>query len=238
MCGPALNWTMNNVADDIKRNVNAVHERMAAACREAGRSPEDVSLCAVTKTRTAEQIQALLDAGVRIIGENRVQEARDKFDWEKRNFDFHFIGHLQTNKARQVVEMFDMVQSVDSVKLAKKISEEAVRLDRTIKILVQVNSSGEKTKSGFEPGELLDAAVNIMELPNLELRGVMTIGPFTNDEAAIRKSFVLTRSLFEELRKSNPAADILSMGMTDDLEIAISEGATLVRVGRALFQGR
>jgi PLP dependent protein len=222
--------------EHIKRNIDKVLERMAGACARSGRAPGDVSLCAVTKTHSVEEIQAVLDAGVKIIGESRVQEAASKMQLRERNFEFHMIGHLQTNKADLAVKMFDLVQSVDSLKLAEKLAREAEKAGRAMKVFVQVHSTDEETKSGLGPDEFLAEAEKIMKLGHIDVRGVMTIGPFTDDEAEIRKSFALTRALYDELRKSNSGIKELSMGMTDDFEIAIEEGATLVRVGRALFE--
>ena len=222
----------------ILRNVETVRERMARACDVAGRSADDVALCAVVKMRTPEEIAAVLEAGVGIIGENRVREAADRAPFLKGGFEYHFIGHVQTNKAAQVAEMFGTVQSVDSQRVAESLSREAGKRNKTLAIYLQVNSSGEETKSGLESGEFMEAAERISVLDHLALRGVMTIGPLTDDEAAIRKSFKMTRELYEALKKHHPGASVLSMGMTDDLEIAIQEGATLLRVGRALFERR
>ena len=222
----------------IKTNVEAVKARIEKACTEAGRDPCEVVLCAVTKNRSVEEVRSLLEAGVRIIGENRVQEAMEKITGLERNFELHFIGHLQTNKAASAVSLFDAVQSVDSVRLARTLSGEAQKQNRVLSLYVQVNSSGEASKSGFEPESFIEETGRILELPGLTVRGVMTIGPLTDDETAVRRAFALTRGLFEKLRKSNPGIRALSMGMSDDLEIAVSEGATLVRVGRALFERR
>lgn len=222
----------------IKTNVEAVMERIGKACREAGRDPGEVALCAVTKNRSEEETLSLLEAGVHIIGENRVREAQEKLSGLERSFALHLIGHLQTNKAAAAVSLFDVVQSVDSVRLARILSGEARDQNRVLSIYVQVNSSGEASKSGFAPESFIEETGRILELPGLTVDGVMTIGPFTDDDTAVRRAFALTRGLFEELRKSNQGIRTLSMGMTDDLEIAISEGATMVRVGRALFERR
>ena len=224
--------------EHIKANVEAVRGRIAEACEKAGRRSEDVSLLAVTKMRAPDEINAVIRAGVNLIGENRVQEAQAKRAEIRGEFEFHLVGHLQTNKAAAAADMFDVIQSVDSYRLAEKLSAEAVKINKVLRIYIQVNSSSEETKTGLEPVEAPKEAERIRGLPGIELCGLMTIGPLTDDENEVRRAFTETRGLFEKMRAADPDMKVLSMGMTDDLEIAIQEGATLVRVGRALFGRR
>jgi hypothetical protein len=224
--------------DLIKRNVDSVRARIGRACESAGRAPDAVALCAVTKYVGVPQMRALLLAGIRLIGENRVQDAGKKIqELGRGDFKIHMIGHLQSNKAADAVELFDAVQSVDSVKLARRLDAEAAKRNRTLEIYLQVNSSAEESKSGMDPGGFLEQAAEIGKLDNLDITGVMTIGPLSGDEDAISRAFSLTRNLFEDLRAAAPGVCNLSMGMSGDLELAVAHGATLVRVGSALYQG-
>jgi len=228
-------------SDMLPDRIELVKERIARACDNNGRDPESVRLLAVTKNHPAEAVQAAIEAGLRLFGENRVQEAMAKYQSIRGDWDLHLIGHLQSNKARDVPGLFGCVESIDSTRIARMIAERAGAASMQIDVLLQLNSSGEESKSGFgSNSELLDAALDIVELPGLRLRGVMTIGPFTQDAAAISKAFRRTRLLYEELQGCLPgeSIDILSMGMTDDLEIAVAEGSTEVRIGTAIFGSR
>jgi hypothetical protein len=228
----------------VRENYQRFMERFRAAAEHAGRKPEDIKIVAVSKTRTVQEIREVVNCGARIIGENRVQEARDKFVQfvdPIRSFELHMIGHLQTNKAKAAVELFDVVQSVDSLKLAAELNVEAVRTSREMQVLVEVNSSGEEQKYGFAPEKVAEAIVKIAELPYLKVLGIMTVGPLTDDESEIRKAFSKTHELFDMTRNSvNDPESFreLSMGMTDDFELAIAEGSTMVRIGRAIFGPR
>jgi len=234
-----------------------VRERIAAAAQRAHRDPATIRLVGVTKAQPVEAIRAALDAGLREIGENRVQEAEAKMtalEAERHRLTWHLIGHLQTNKAKKAAMVFDMVHSVDSLRLAQAINRYAaeVRRDpgRRLPILLQVNVSGEATKSGFDlygwetqPDvyERFCADVEqILALPHLDVRGLMTIAPWAPDPEAARPVFRATRRLRDALAQRFPIAlwRDLSMGMTDDFEVAIEEGATIIRVGRALFGER
>ena len=231
----------------LSGRITEVRDRIATACLRAGRSVDDVQLVAVTKNHSREVVESAIDAGLRVFGENRVQEAAEKYQGLLEGIQLHLIGHLQSNKARFIPDVFSWVESIDSVRIAEALSRRLsgsgpeAASGTTCSILLQYNSSGEDTKSGFgEPGELLDAAHQILALPGLSLRGLMTIGPFSDDRAKISGAFKKTRLLFDRLRAQLPdeAIDTLSMGMTDDLEIAISEGTTEVRVGTAIFGSR
>ncbi|MBT9149245.1 MAG: YggS family pyridoxal phosphate-dependent enzyme [Dehalococcoidia bacterium] len=223
---------------DIERNIREVTRRIALACERTGRSPQEVTLVAVTKTVGPAAIQAAHEAGVGHFGENRVQEAkvklgelgsiRDRSTW-------HMVGHLQTNKVKTATEIFDIIQSVDSLRLARFLSLHAVGvgLIRPLPILLEVNISGEATKGGFSAGEVPQAMKEIGRMPNLEIKGLMTIAPLASDPEDVRPVFRHLRGLRDSI-----CLEHLSMGMTDDFEVAIEEGATMVRIGRAIFGER
>ncbi len=218
-----------------------VRDQIETACVRAGRSVDTVQLVAVTKNHPCEVVRDAIEAGLRVFGENRVQEAVEKYKGLLDGIQLHLIGHLQTNKARFVPGIFSWVESIDSVRVAEAISRRLSDSGATCSILLQYNSSGEETKSGFaEPNELVEAAEEIQGLPGISVRGVMTIGPFTEDRVRIARAFEQTRLLCDRVRAQLPDAAIntLSMGMTDDLEIAISEGSTEVRIGTAIFGSR
>ena len=209
------------------------------AARRAGRKPEDITLVAVSKTYTAEAIEAVITAGATDIGESRIQEATRKIDRLGKITRWHLIGHLQSNKARKAVRYFDVIQSLDSINLAEKVSEEAVLIDNRIDCLIEMNSAGEESKFGFAPEETLSAAETIMALPGVNLCGLMTIGPWTTNAGCIKKAFDLTRQTFDNMRKQlGPAITVLSMGMSSDYELAVECGSNMVRVGTAIFGAR
>jgi len=226
--------------DTLAENLKRVEERIANAAIKSGRRPEDITLVAVTKTVEPEQINQAIRLGVKIIGENRVQEARDKKP-EVLPVTWHLVGHLQTNKVKYAIQLFDMIQSVDSLHLAQELSKRCVVGEKTMPILIEVNTSGEPTKYGCQPEEAADLVARVAELPNLQIKGLMTIGLFTDDPEEVRPCFVTLRELAEKigsLRIPNVRMDILSMGMTSDFEVAIAEGATMVRIGTAIFGAR
>ncbi|MCP4569719.1 MAG: YggS family pyridoxal phosphate-dependent enzyme [FCB group bacterium] len=217
-------------------NLAAVNSKIAEAAFRAGRGGDEVTLVAVSKTYPAEAVTAAVEGGATDIGESRVQEAAAKIDQLGSVARWHLIGHLQSNKAAVAVRCFDLIHSVDSIALAQKISAQAVRQEKTIECLIEVNSSGEDSKFGFAPADIQACFSEIMALPGIRLRGLMTIGPLTTSEGSIKKAFALTRELFEKL-KSELGKDIttLSMGMSSDYETAIACGSTMVRVGTAIF---
>lgn len=223
---------------DFLQNIENVKQRIATAAEKVGKAPEEITLVAVSKTVSAEMINLAIRNGITIIGENKVQEARDKFPEVDQPVEKHMIGHLQRNKVKYAVQLFDMIQSVDSLRLAEEINKRAeVRLP----VLIEVNTSGESAKYGCAPSESLNLLKHIALLPNLEARGFMTIGLFSGDIEKIRPCFKKLYEIYEEARQLNlPGANIsvLSMGMTADFELAIEEGANMVRIGTAIFGPR
>ena len=229
---------------ELQSRIAAVQERVAAAARRAGRDPAEVTLVAVSKTHSPEEVAAAYAAGLRVFGENRVEEAAPKTGEVARLVApaeppaWHLIGHLQSRKAEDVLPWASMVHSVDSVKLAQRLSR--FMTTKKLPILLEVNVSGEASKYGFEPEGLPAAVETIVALPGLALQGLMTVAPIAADPEDVRSVFAALRALRDELSHSYPTLDWrhLSMGMTDDFEVAIEEGATLVRVGRAIFGER
>lgn len=225
----------------IKENLDAIHQRIEAACRKAGRRPEEVSLMAVTKTRTREEVEEAYAAGQRLFGENRVQEAVEKFTGFHDDAQLHLIGHLQSNKAKYVPGLFSCVQSVDKLKTAQELDKRCTGSGTSVDILLEYNTSGEDSKSGFRSeDELFRAVEGILALPGLQIRGLMTIGPLTVKESDIRKSFGFLRELYTRIagRWTELTLDTLSMGMSGDYDYAVEEGSTLVRIGTAVFGPR
>lgn len=226
-------------AAQIAANFQAVRAKIEQAARRAGRNPDEVTLVAVSKTFPADAIEAAVAAGASDIGESRVQEGIGKIDSLGPIARWHLIGHLQTNKAKKAVAYFDLIHSLDSVGLAEKVSHEAVRLDRKIDCLLEMNSSGEESKFGFGPEETEPAAERIMTLPGIKLCGLMTIGPWTADKGRIEKAFEFTRRTFDNIKgRLGSQFAVLSMGMSSDYELAIEYGSTMVRVGTAIFGAR
>lgn len=225
---------------NIAASVASVRERIERACDRAGRDPDSVLLVGVTKTVPVEAIRAALDAGVSHLGENRVQEALQKMrDLSDRAPQWHLIGHLQTNKARLAAEVFDRIESVDSVKLARVLEEDAEEIGRELRVFVQARVGDEETKHGI-PLDQLEATVDEMEgaCPRVRVVGVMSIPPPRDRAEDARADFAVLREAYERLRATRPHVRHLSMGMSADFEIAIEEGATEVRVGTALFGSR
>ncbi len=225
----------------IADNVREVRDRIEAAASRALRNTDDVRLVAVTKTVEPALIIEAIEAGVTCIGENRVQEAERKFKGGLPPVEKHLVGHLQTNKVRRALPLFDMIQSVDSIRLAREISSACESAGTEIDVLVEVNTSGEETKFGLEPDETVEAIEEMADLPGLKILGLMTIGAFLPDPEDVRPCFRRLRELrniIEERVIPGVLMDHLSMGMTNDYEVAIEEGATIVRVGRAIFGER
>ncbi|MFH0920463.1 MAG: YggS family pyridoxal phosphate-dependent enzyme [Fibrobacterota bacterium] len=220
----------------IKMNLSRIKERIAAAAERSGRTALDVTLVAVTKTRSLEEIDELKQAGVAVVGESRVQELAEKSAFLKERFSVHFIGHLQTNKVKQAIRMADMIQSVDSLRLLSAI-DTACRAEGTVMpVLLQVNASQEVQKHGFEHDELPEALAQATAMKNISVRGLMTMAMFTGEAEKIRNVFRSLRMTRETMLKMGFPLPGLSMGMSGDFEIAVEEGATMVRVGGALFE--
>jgi len=224
----------------LSRNLTEVRERIAAACGRAGRPPESVRLVAVTKTVGPEVIRLLPGLGVEDIGENRVQQARARREnlGGSLGLRWHMVGRLQTNKVRHALRVFEMIHSVDRFALAQEIDRRAGREHRVADVLVQCNTSGEETKAGVEDSELIRLLDRIMELEWVRVRGLMTMAPIVQRAEDARPYFAQLRRLAEKARAATglPLAE-LSMGMTQDFEVAIEEGATMVRIGTAIFDG-
>lgn len=223
----------------ISANLQAVAARIAAAARAAGRDPASIRLLAVSKTRPAEDVRAAALTGQTAFGENYVQEGVDKID-ALRDFalEWHFIGPLQSNKTRAVAQSFDWVHGIERLKIAERLSAQRDVHLPPLQVCIQVNVSGEQSKSGVAPGDALALARAVAGLPRLQLRGLMCIPEPTADEALLRSRFAALRQLKDELAEEGLVLDTLSMGMSDDLELAIAEGATMVRVGTAIFGER
>jgi len=220
----------------ITENLRMVRKRIEQAAKRSGRDPGDITLVAATKDVPAGLIKEAVNAGLTDIGENRVQEADQKFNALKgQQVTWHMIGHLQTNKVKAALGIFSVIQSVDSERLADEISQ---RAQKTIDVFIEVNTSGEDSKFGVSPEKAASLAGHISGLKNLKLTGLMTVGPLSGDEKAVRTSFRLLKSLFGQIKGLNlPSVELkyLSMGMSQDFETAIEEGSNLVRIGRAIF---
>lgn len=222
----------------IKNNLEIINEKIKKAALKVNRKPEKIKLVAVTKTATAEQIKEAINAGVKIIGENRVQDAKEKYQILTADVEWHLIGHLQTNKAKYAVEIFNCIHSVDSIKLAQEIDKRSKQFKKIMDVLVEVNVSGEKSKYGIKPEEVEPFLKEISEFPRIKVRGLMTIAPIVEDKEEVRPYFRKLRGLYKEIKSKNienVKMNWLSMGMTEDFEIAIEEGANMVRIGRGIF---
>lgn len=227
---------------NIEYNIKVIKERIAAAAKGAGRNPEDIKLMAVTKTVEPIFINHAIDCGIDLIGENKVQEFLSKKPFLKLdNCKAHLIGHLQTNKVRQIISEVDMIQSVDSVKLAKEISKRSQMAGITTQCLIEVNIGDEESKTGLDLNLLTETIDEISLLPNIEVKGLMTIPPICDDEVTLNKYFSKMHEIFIDIKSKkldNNNKYILSMGMSGDYEAAVRNGSDLVRVGSAIFGPR
>ncbi|MFH0826667.1 MAG: YggS family pyridoxal phosphate-dependent enzyme [Candidatus Omnitrophota bacterium] len=243
----------------IQENLLKVRQRMALACSKVKRSPDSLTLVAVSKERSVDEIKEIMVLGITDIGESRVQEAFLKYEQLKTSnaklrAKWHLVGHLQTNKVREAVRIFDLIQSVDSLRLAQEIDKQAARINKVQDILVEAKTSPEATKFGLDPLDAAAAVKEISKLKNLRVWGLMTIAPFVDDPEKARAYFRKLRGLMDEMtklgiwnltprlrlgingeRRRSIEFGILSMGMSDDFEVAIEEGANMVRIGRAIF---
>jgi PLP dependent protein len=224
---------------DLAANLNAVQSRIAAACKRAGRDPASVTLLAVTKSHPPETVRAAAELGLVLFGENRVQEGKVKQGLCPARLRWHLIGHLQSNKCRDAVHCFEMVQSVDGLPLAQELNKWAEKSARTLPVLLEANIAGESSKFGYRPEQLLADLEAINALPRLEIHGLMTIAPWTPDPEKVRPVFRKLRELSQQCEdRLGAPLPVLSMGMSGDFEVAIEEGATLVRLGTVLFGDR
>jgi PLP dependent protein len=223
----------------IAENLNLIQRRIRAACDRCDREPNSVTLLAVSKTHPAETIQEVVRCGQIFFGENKIQEAKAKIPLCPGKARWHFIGHLQSNKVRDAVELFEMIQSVDSLNLAKEISKRCEQAAKTLPILIEVNVADEASKFGYRPEQLLEELKEINALSKIEIRGLMAIPPYTTEPEKTRPYFRRLRELKSQCEEIlGVPLPHLSMGMSGDFEIALEEGATIVRIGTALFGPR
>ena len=231
-----LDLKMISIFDNVQRCL----EKIAISAEKAGRRTEDITLVAVSKTVPPARINEAIGAGIQIIGENKVQEAQQKFD-EVDQVMWHMIGHLQTNKVKYALQLFDLIQSVDTYHLAEEINKRAKKDGKKVPVLIEVNTSGEESKYGCTPDETEHLVSRISQLASVEIRGLMTIGLFSDDPPLVRPCFVKLRKIFNHLAEQNipnVQMDIISMGMSADFELAIEEGSNMVRIGTAIFGPR
>ena len=226
----------------LRERLDLVHGKIEGAARKTGRSLKDITVVAVTKGVSADRVTEAKEAGVAGFGENKVQEAEPKILNIQPPPEWHLIGHLQSNKVKQAVSLFQMIQSVDSVRVAKEISKESQALSRCMPVLLEVNVSGEPKKYGFKPEEVYTVLEEIVKLPNVKTMGLMGIGPLGASEQVLRDSFKKLKNIFGVCKtlkiRENLEMKYLSMGMSDDFEMAIEEGSNMIRIGRGLFGGR
>ncbi|MCD8154850.1 MAG: YggS family pyridoxal phosphate-dependent enzyme [Clostridiales bacterium] len=222
-------------------NYTQVLKNIEAACRRAGRDPEEVTLIAVSKTKPVEMLQEVYNAGARVFGENKVQEIMDKYDQMPSDVKWHMIGHLQRNKVKYIVDRVAMIHSVDSVRLAQAIEQEAARKGVTVPVLVEVNVGEEESKFGLSVEEVLPFVEETSAYPHLRINGLMTIAPYVEDPEDNRAIFRTLKKLSVDIAGKNidnVSMSVLSMGMTGDYQVAVEEGATMVRVGTGIFGAR
>jgi hypothetical protein len=222
----------------IKENLLWVMERIEKAARKAGRDPAEVKLVAVSKTVEVARIREAIEAGVSMLGENYIQEAQKKIEQIGRSVSWHFIGHLQSNKAKYAIRLFDMIHSVDGHPLVEELNRRAEQADRVIKVMIEVNLSKEATKFGTDEEMVFALARRIQTLKHLSLEGLMTMPPYFDSPEMSRPYYIALRELKERMIKERIPMKELSMGMSNDFEVAIEEGATFIRVGTAIFGPR
>ena len=225
----------------VRENIQSVQDRIASTAQRVGRESDSITLIAISKTKPVSLIVEAIDAGITDIGENRVQEAKGKRSQVDHPVSWHLVGHLQTNKVKQALKIFDLIHSVDSIRLLAEIERQSCRLNRRTDVLVEVNTSGEESKYGLQPNEVLSFMESASEYSHVRLKGLMTVGEFMPNPEEVRPSFTLLRSLKETIDSQgyqNVEMKYLSMGMTNDFEVAIEEGANMVRIGSAIFGER
>ncbi len=225
--------------EHIENNIIKIKSKVAAAAAKAGREPTAITIVAVSKTFSVEAIETVLSCGIIDIGESKVQEAEPKIAALGKAARWHMIGHLQTNKVKRALDLFDLIQSVDTMRVAEEINNVGEKLGKKIDCLLEINSSGEMTKSGAPPSMALNLVRSVMELGQINLCGLMTIGPLSDDPELVRRAFRLTRELYERNKDIvGESFRWLSMGMSGDYEMAIEEGSNMVRIGTAIFGRR
>jgi len=226
---------------DVAGNYRRLVDRISEAAISSGRNPREIRLLAAAKSQSVELIRAAVDAGVRLVGENYVQEAREKRQAIAAPLEWHMIGHLQRNKVKVAVDLFEVIETLDNAALARELDKEGRKRDQTIRALIEVNLAGEESKSGVPKGEVMALVAAVGELSHISVEGLMTVPPFRENLEAVRPYFRELRTLKDELQRLNiPNVKLqeLSMGMTHDYAIAVEEGATIVRIGTALFGPR
>jgi len=230
----------------IKDSILKIRERVSSSCSKINQDPGKIALIAISKSRSIEQIKEAIEAGIIDIGENKVQEAlikHNKLQTLSSKLSapkWHMVGHLQTNKAKDAVKIFDLIQSVDSVRLAEEINKQAAKINKIQDILIEIKTSPEESKFGLKADESIEAITGINKFKNINIKGLMTIAPIVDNPEESRHYFKMLRELrdkINELRVTSYELRVLSMGMTDDFEIAIEEGSNMVRLGRAIFEG-
>ena len=225
------------LADNLKNVQNNIEK----ACQKSGREPQEVTLVAVSKTKPVEMLQEAYDAGARVFGENKVQEIMDKYDELPSDIQWHMIGHLQRNKVKYIIDKVSMIHSVDSVRLAQTIEAEAAKKDLVMPVLIEVNVAEEESKFGLSVEEVIPFLEEISSYPHIAVKGLMTIAPFVEDAELNREVFVKLKKLSVDIAAkniNNISMSVLSMGMTGDYQVAVEEGATMVRVGTGIFGER
>jgi len=225
----------------IADNIHSIRQRISAAAVRCHRNPDSIKLLAVTKTVSAARIQEAIAAGITSFGENYVQEAREKIALIDKRVEWHMVGYLQTNKAKYVVNLFDYIHSVDRMELAGELNKRAGLINKKLNVLIEINVSGEKTKNGISAVQAIELIKDISSFENISVKGLMTMAPYSDDPENSRPYFSALRNLQDKIIQEGIEGiqmNELSMGMTDDFEIAIEEGATIVRIGRAIFGAR
>ena len=225
----------------LKENLEEVEEKIAKACERAGRAREEVTLIAVSKTKPIEMLQEIYDEGIRDFGENKVQELTEKYEVMPKDMKWHMIGHLQRNKVKYIVDKVALIHSVDSLRLAETIENEAAKHNVTVPILIEVNVAQEESKFGLKTEEVLSLVESVAALPHINIKGLMTIAPYVEDPEENRGIFRQLKKLSVDIAAkniNNVNMSVLSMGMTGDYQVAVQEGATMVRVGTGIFGER
>ena len=226
---------------EIRKNIETVKKHMEAACEKCGRAEEEVRLIAVSKTKPLPALQEAYDCGCRDFGENKVQELVEKYEALPEDIRWHMIGHLQRNKVKYIVDKVFLIHSVDSLRLAQEIEKEAAKHEKTVNILLEVNVAGEESKFGVKPEDVLELAKEIAKMPHIRVKGLMTIAPYVEDAEENRPYFEKLKKIYVDIihkNIDNVFMEELSMGMTGDYEVAITEGATYIRVGTGIFGER